>query len=119
MGRRRKKRNDIGWVVLIGTLLALALILQAAEQQPGVLVLIIAGAGLVFATPFYLNKRASNAVGKKLSDAIDNHISALSNLLRHTTVQLLEQIQYAVSHFGNVRHVRPRPEKIWRLVMQY
>jgi len=120
MGRQRKKRNDIGWAVVIGTLLALALILHAVEQQPGVLILVAAPAALFFAIPFYLNKRASNAVGRKLTDAIDNHISALARrrtqLLSHDAYGTAESDKWwkEVDRFLNtqvVAHLSDRERK--------
>ena len=105
MGRRRNKRNDVGWLMLIGALVGLALIMQAVEQQPGVLVLPLIGAALFFGIPLYLNQRASTAVGSKLTDAIDRHLSVLAR--RRT--QLLTHDAYGT----------PESEKWWKDVDRF
>lgn len=105
MGRRRNKRNDVGWLMLIGALVGLALIMQAVEQQPGVLVLPLIGAALFFGIPLYLNRQASTAVGSKLTDAIDRHLSVLAR--RRT--QLLTHDAYGT----------PESEKWWKEIERF
>jgi len=126
MGRRRKRKNHIGWLAFIGALVGLALILQAAQQQPGVLVLILVGIALFFALPFYLNKRASDAVGRKLAEAMEQHITVLARrrtqLLTHDAYGTAESEKWwnEVDRFLNTQVVvhlsdreRRQAAKLW------
>ena len=94
MGRRRKTKPGIS-VVTLGAialvLLAVAAVARAIESEPGVaLSPVIAAPALLFGIPFYLNKRAADAVYDRLREALDRH----SSVLGRRRTQLLTRDAY-------------------------
>ena len=94
MGKRRKTKPGIS-VVTLGAialvLLAVAAIARAIESEPGVALSFVIGApALLFGIPFYLNKRAADAVYDRLREALDRH----SSVLGRRRTQLLTRDAY-------------------------